>query len=80
MITQGFAAVKHIEGSEFKSQLVERLALEAAIEYFRDEWPDLYDTTLSEFLYSQQNDASAFGKSAEWFLAWVSCLDGLIDV
>ena len=61
--------MKVIDGSSFKSQLAERLASEAMIEFFRDEWPDLYNSTLKEYLYSQQNDISKFRTTAGLILA-----------
>ncbi|ERF73317.1 hypothetical protein EPUS_03150 [Endocarpon pusillum Z07020] len=72
MISEAFAVVKPIgkDQNQYRSQLQEQLALEAVIEFFRDRRPQQYDEKLRRFLFSQQNDAGALGKVAEWFLAW----------
>lgn len=74
MISLAFAVVKPIDESrhQYGSQLREQLALEAVIEFFRQNQRSQYDKKLRDFLYSQQNDAGALRKVAEWFLAWVS--------
>jgi hypothetical protein len=79
MISLAFAVVAPMnkDESQYRSQLREQLALEAIMEFFRGNWRAKYDEKLTSFLYSEQNDAGALGKVAEWFLAWVSLCAGV---
>ncbi|KAI9658292.1 MAG: hypothetical protein M1821_002425 [Bathelium mastoideum] len=75
MISEAFAVVIK-KGDVLVGEIGERLAMEAAIEWFQEQnWPS-YEGKMEEFLRQQTGDASSFGKAAEWFLAlelW-SCL------
>ncbi|KAI9686367.1 MAG: hypothetical protein M1822_003712 [Bathelium mastoideum] len=77
MISEAFAVVIK-KGDVLVGEIGERLAMEAAIEWFQEQnWP-LYEGKMEEFLRQQTGNASSFGKAAEWFLAlelW-SCLKG----
>lgn len=73
MVTEGFATVTPFGNSKFKSCLSEPLALEAAMDFFRDHEQDIYQSRMMRFMCTLQDDHSAFGKAAEWYLAWV-CL------
>jgi hypothetical protein len=78
MITEGFATVAMQKGSKFRACISEPLALETAIEFFRDDQEhDLYESRMMKFMFSLQDDHSAFGKAAEWYLAWVSSFQRL---
>jgi hypothetical protein len=80
MISEAFAVVRTINGS-LAGVLSERIAIDAAIEWFRVQSWDLYNNTIVDSLCSYTNDASAFGTFAEIYLAWVrislSWKDGL---
>lgn len=58
-------------------KLKERLAVEAAIEYFQtcslSDGASRYERALEHFLFTEQQAAGAFGKTAEALFAWVSC-------
>ncbi|KAF6218892.1 hypothetical protein HO133_005435 [Letharia lupina] len=66
MISEAFAVV---EKSSSVGVLKERLAMEAAIEWFRKEQWDMYSGNVKKYLRFSANDASSFGKAAEWWLA-----------
>ncbi|GME30531.1 hypothetical protein M1821_002425 [Neofusicoccum parvum] len=57
-------------------KLKERIAVEAAIEYFQTcSLPDgasRYERTLEHFVFTEQQSAHALGRTAEAFFAWVS--------
>lgn len=85
MISEAFAIMREYPGQGQGSQywLVERLAVDAAKEYFVNQKPDLVEIKLLEFLRMASNDSSLFGKASEWFLAWVSMpqtFTGLTDI
>lgn len=71
LISEGFAYMKPIDGS-LKQVISENLAVQAAKEYFLVQNPALVEDELNRMIEVQQNDRSALGKTAEWFLAWVS--------
>ena len=78
LIEEGFATVcKESKDGRPKGSLEENLAMEAAIEWFRDENPRLMERTMKQLLLSYAVDDSSFGKASEWFLAWVR-LDSLL--
>lgn len=56
--------------------LKERIAVEAAVEYFQAQRsggrPSRYDEALKRSFYQEQSNVSALGKKAEVFFAWVS--------
>ena len=73
---EGLATIDERFGTvtrDTKSCLSEPLALEATIEFFCDKKSDLYEKRMIRLLGYLQNDASGFGKAAEWYLARVSC-------
>ena len=70
MVSEAFAVVETEEGSPV-GVLKERLAVEAAKEWFREEQWDMYSGKLKEYLCFSTNDASSFGKAAEWWLVLV---------
>ncbi len=70
MISEAFAVVETREGQPV-GILKERLAMEAATEWFREEHWEMYSERIKEYLRFSTNDASSFGKAAEWFLALV---------
>ncbi len=70
MISEAFAVVE-TRGGQPVGILKERLAMEAATEWFREEHWEMYSEKIKEYLRFSTNDASSFGKAAEWFLALV---------
>jgi hypothetical protein len=74
MIAQGYVVVRADREGSREYFLEERLALEAAKEFFFTEIPKSLEKTLGKLLASQVTNPSGFGKTAEWFLAWVSYL------
>ena len=68
MITEAFAVV---ETQKHRGILQERLAMEAAKEWFWEKSGSMYREIFGEYLRFSANDASSFGKAAEWFLALV---------
>ena len=78
LIEEGFATVcKEPKDETVKGSLEENLAMEAALEWFRDENPELVERTMKRLLTYYAVDDSNFGKASEWFLAWVG-LDSLL--
>lgn len=79
MVTLGFAFAEKA-GTRFARNVVlkERIAVEAAVEYFQaqrlDGKPSRYDEALKRSFYQEQGNLSALGKKAELFFAWVSQL------
>ena len=71
LISEGFAYMKPINGS-YKQVISETLAVQAAKDYFLVQNPALVENQLNRMIEAQQNDRAALGKTAEWFLAWVS--------
>jgi hypothetical protein len=79
MITEGFALLEPVESRYTRStyapkqKLSEPLVVDAVIEFLnkneRDE--DKLENVLRKFLFETQDDASSFGKAAEFYLAWV---------
>lgn len=77
LVASGFAFLDETQDSSgSRVKLKERLAVDAAIEYFQcqklSNGQSEYDRALINFLYSEQSNASALGKIAELFFAWVS--------
>lgn len=70
MISEAFAVVE-TQRDSLVGILQERLAMEAAIEWFREESWDMYRDSVTKYLRFSTNDAGSFGKAAEWFLALV---------
>ena len=70
MISEAFAVVETEKGS-LVDVLKERLAVEAVTEWFREEQWDMYSGKVKKYLCFSANDASSFGKAAEWWLALV---------
>lgn len=72
MISEAFAVVGTEKGS-LVGTLKERLAMEAATEWFQDQDQQrhMYIDTIWKYLRFAKNDASSFGKATEWFLALV---------
>lgn len=79
LITEGFAYMMPFEGG-FQQVISEALAEQAAKEYFLVNNVALVEKQLNRLIESQQNDRSALGKTAEWFLAWVSNRDACSGV
>ena len=80
MITEGFALLDPAEprhaGSTYapKQKLSEPIVVDAVTEYLRDRESDDEDNlenVLRNFLFDSQDDASSFGKAAEYYFAWV---------
>lgn len=77
LVAFGFGFLEEPQGSDVSQvRLKERVAVDAAIEYFQGQrlsnGQSEYDRALVSFLYDQQSNASALGKVAELFFAWVS--------
>lgn len=70
MISEAFAVVE-TQKDGLVGTLKERLAMEAATEWFREKDWEIYSGKIREYLRFATNDASSFGKAAEWFLALV---------
>ena len=80
LVDEGFATVsKESEDGRPKGSLVENIAMEAALEWFRDENAELVQWTMEKLLTYYAVDDSIFGKASEWFLAWVR-LDSLLGL
>ena len=80
MITEGFALLDADEsrhtGSTYapKQKLSEPIVVDAVIEYLRDiesADEDNFESVLRNLLLDNQDDASSFGKAAEYYFAWV---------
>ena len=76
MVSEGFALLQPstTDAAELKQELAEPLVVDAVIEYLRrpeDEEEHRYERFLRELLYHSQDDDSAFGKVAEFYIAWV---------
>lgn len=74
-ITEAFANIKASDGDSYENcaiELAERLAIDAAVEYFKSIESGLYEKYMNRFLYEHQHDHGSFGKVAEYYLAWVS--------
>lgn len=70
MISEAFAVVETDKDS-LVGVLKERLAMEAVTEWFREKQRDMYSGNVKKYLRFSANDASSFGKAAEWWLALV---------
>ena len=71
LISEGFAYMKLVDG-KFQQVISEALAVQAAKEYFILENPKLVEQELDRMIEAGQNDQGPLGRTAEWFLAWVS--------
>ena len=80
MITEGFALLDPVgprqAGSTYapKQKLSEPIVVDAVIEYLHDmesDDEDNLESVLRNFLFDNQDDASSFGKAAEYYFAWV---------
>lgn len=76
MVTEGFALLRPstTDAAELKQELAEPLAVDAVIEYLRrpeNEKEHRYERYFQELLYHSQDDDSAFGKAAEFYIGWV---------
>ena len=80
MITEGFALLDPVgskqAGSTYapKQKLSEPIVVDAVIEYLHDmesDDEDNLENVLRKFLFDKQDDASSFGKAAEYYFAWV---------
>lgn len=80
MITEGFALLEADESRHtgstyaFKQKLSEPIVVETVIEYLRDiesDCEDNFENVLRNLLLDNQDDASSFGKAAEYYFAWV---------
>jgi hypothetical protein len=72
-ITEAFAQIKDSNsdgGESCAIELAERLAIDAAVEYFKGKESLLYGKYMDRFLYQHQHDHGSFGKAAEYYLAW----------
>ena len=78
LITEGFARMDSFSGTAdegrtaVKQKLAEPLAVAAVVEHLRAQQGGRYKNMLKRLLFDNQDDASSIGKSAEYFLAWVS--------
>lgn len=72
MVQQAFAVCEKRPDGKPLYLMKERLALEAAKDYFLTEPSKLVEKTLARHLEEHATDSGAFGKPAEYFLAWVS--------
>jgi hypothetical protein len=74
MVAEGFALLEPSKrGGALEQQLCEPLVVDAVIEYLQenDDDEDRLAKVLENLLIDNQNDASAFGKAAEFYFAWV---------
>ena len=80
MITEGFALLDPAEsrhaGSTYapKQKLSEPIVVDAVIEYLHEmecDNEDNLENVLRNLLFDNQDDASSFGKAAEYYFAWV---------
>ena len=82
LITRGFAQLDSLskgadepgrERTVLKQALAEPLAITSIIEHLRagEQGGDRHKRMLERLLFDNQDDASSFGKSAEFYLAWV---------
>ena len=74
LVDQGFAVVS--KESATKGTLEESLAMEAALEWFRTNQPELMQRKMHEVLQISVLDDSNLGNAAEWFLAFVRYCSG----
>lgn len=78
LITQGFARIdsfgKDVDAGKtvLKQTLAEPLAVASVIEHLRAGEGHRHKRILERLLFDNQDDASSFGKTAEFYLAWVS--------
>ncbi|PMD13487.1 hypothetical protein NA56DRAFT_694828 [Hyaloscypha hepaticicola] len=70
MIQEAFGTIRKTTDKESQYFLEERLALDAAKEFFLAKMPDLVHDMLGKFLEEQAHANTTFGKAAEYFLAW----------
>lgn len=70
-VSEGFAYMKPIAGTNVQV-INEALAIQAATRFFLQKKPKMVKKTMHRIIENQQNDPGAVGKTAEWFLAWVS--------
>ena len=91
MITEGFAILDPNGPSYAPEQRrTEPITVDAVIEYLRDKGlggtqerqdegeDDSLENVLRNLLFDNQDDASSFGKSMEYYFAWVSGASGLL--
>ena len=91
MITEGFAILDPGGSSYAPNQKpAEPIAVDAVMEYLRDKGlrqmeegqdkdeDDSLENVLRNLLFDNQDDASSFGKSTEYYFAWVGGASGLI--
>jgi hypothetical protein len=71
MMSEAFAITKPVKEDSSAYFIEENLAVHAAKSFFLNRKPEMVEKVLCEFQARQTNDPSSFGKSAEWFLAWV---------
>ena len=71
LISEGFAYMKPVDG-KFQQVISETLAVQAAKEYFILQNSKLVEKELDGMIEAGQDDQGALGRTAEWFLAWVS--------
>ena len=80
MITEGFALLDADESRHTGSTLAPEqklskpIVVDAVIEYLRDieiDDQDSFENVLWNLLLDNQDDASSFGKAAEYYFAWV---------
>lgn len=69
LVMNGFAIV-NTDGSN-KGMIVENLAMEAAVDWFRHEDFRLLEKEMRNLIKRSALDDAQFGKAAEWFLAFV---------
>jgi hypothetical protein len=79
LITQGFAILSGKDGNTVWQRLAEPLAVTAVTEYFRN-CGNKHSDVLKRMLFSSQQDPSAFGTAAEYYLAWVSLCSLLLGL
>ena len=70
MISEAFAVVETRKDG-LVGTLKKRLAMEAATEWCRQKYWEMYSCKIRDYLRFATNDASSFRKAAEWFLALV---------
>ena len=68
MASEVFAVVVQ-RGNGLVGEIGERLAMEAAIDWFQEEEWNMYEGKMEALIRQMTNDASSFEKAAEWFLA-----------
>ncbi len=72
MISEAFAVMKPTTDGSSCFFLAERVAVEAGKEFFMERGVSCTDQMLLNYMGLQQSDITAYGKSSEYFLAWVS--------